>query len=34
MNSLLIKGNLSEAIDKLRQHFANLTDDYLLYKKG
>jgi uncharacterized protein YjbJ (UPF0337 family) len=34
MNILLIKGNWNETAGKLKQQFANLTDDDLLYKKG
>lgn len=34
MNTLVIKGNWNEAAGKLKQKFANLTDDDLLYKKG
>ena len=34
MNSLLIKGNWNKTAGKLKQKYANLTDDDLLYKKG
>ncbi len=34
MNTLLMKGNWNEAAGKLKQQFANLTDDDLLFKKG
>jgi uncharacterized protein YjbJ (UPF0337 family) len=34
MNKLNIKGNWNEAAGKLKQQFANLTDDDLLYKEG
>jgi uncharacterized protein YjbJ (UPF0337 family) len=34
MNSLIIKGNWNELAGKLKQQFANLTDDDLLFKKG
>ena len=34
MNSLMIKGNWNEATGKLKQQYANLTDDELLFKKG
>lgn len=34
MNSLIIKGNWNELAGKLKQQFANLTDDDLLYKNG
>jgi uncharacterized protein YjbJ (UPF0337 family) len=34
MNSLTIKGNWNELAGKLKQQFANLTDDDLLFKKG
>lgn len=34
MNSLLIKGNWNETAGKLKQKYANLTDDDLLLKKG
>ncbi len=33
MNTLSIKGNGNEAAGKLKQQFANLTDDFL-YQKG
>ncbi len=32
MNSLIIKGNWNEAAGKLKQLFANLTDDDLLFR--
>jgi uncharacterized protein YjbJ (UPF0337 family) len=34
MNSLIIKGNWSELTSKLKQKFANLTDDDLLLKES
>jgi uncharacterized protein YjbJ (UPF0337 family) len=34
MNSLLLKGNWNETAGKLKQQFANLTDDDLLLQKG
>jgi uncharacterized protein YjbJ (UPF0337 family) len=34
MNSLIIKGNWNELAGKLKQQFANLTDDDLLFKEG
>ncbi|MHB1049723.1 MAG: CsbD family protein [Bacteroidota bacterium] len=34
MNALTIKGNWNEVAGKLKQQFANLTDDDLLYKEG
>ncbi len=34
MNSPTIKGNWKETAGKLKQQFANLTDDDLLFKKG
>ncbi|MFZ1290567.1 MAG: CsbD family protein [Melioribacteraceae bacterium] len=34
MNKLNIKGNWNEVTGKLKQQFANLTDDDLLYAKG
>lgn len=34
MNSLIIKGNWNELAGKLKQQFANLTDDDLLFAKG
>jgi uncharacterized protein YjbJ (UPF0337 family) len=34
MNSLKLKGNWNEVAGKLKQQFANLTDDDLLFKKG
>lgn len=34
MNSLIIKGNWNEIAGKLKQQFANLTDNDLLLKKG
>jgi uncharacterized protein YjbJ (UPF0337 family) len=34
MNSLLIKGNWNEVAGKLKQQFATLTDDDLLFQKG
>ena len=34
MNSLIIKGNWNEVSGKLKQQYANLTDDDLLFKEG
>lgn len=34
MNTLTIKGNWNEIAGKLKQQFANLTDDDLLFKEG
>ena len=34
MNKLNIKGNWNELAGKLKQKFANLTDNDLLFKKG
>jgi uncharacterized protein YjbJ (UPF0337 family) len=34
MNILTVKGNWNEVAGKLKQQFANLTDDDLLYKEG
>jgi len=34
MNKLNIKGNWSEVAGKLKQKFANLIDDDLLFKNG
>ncbi|HEX7458158.1 MAG TPA: CsbD family protein [Ginsengibacter sp.] len=34
MNSLKLKGNWNEVAGKLKQQFANLTDDDLLFQKG
>jgi uncharacterized protein YjbJ (UPF0337 family) len=34
MNTLIIKGNWNEIAGKLKQQFADLTDDDLLFKKG
>ena len=34
MNTLSMKGNWKEISGKLKQLFANLTDDDLLYKEG
>lgn len=34
MNSLIFKGNWNEIAGKLKQQFANLTDDDVLFKKG
>jgi uncharacterized protein YjbJ (UPF0337 family) len=34
MDTLNIKGNWNEATGKLKQQFANLTDDDLLFKEG
>jgi uncharacterized protein YjbJ (UPF0337 family) len=34
MNALTIKGNWNEIAGTLKQQFANLTDDDLLYKEG
>ena len=34
MNKLNIKGNWNEVAGKLKQQFANLTDDDLLFTEG
>ena len=34
MNTLSMKGNWKEVSGRLKQQFANLTDDDLLYKEG
>jgi uncharacterized protein YjbJ (UPF0337 family) len=34
MNKLNVKGNWNETAGKLKQKFANLTDDDLLFKEG
>ena len=34
MNSPKLKGNWNEVAGKLKQQFANLTDDDLLFQKG
>ena len=34
MNTLSMKGNWKDISGKLKQQFANLTDDDLLYKEG
>jgi len=34
MNSLTLKGDWNETVGKIKQQFANLTDDDLLLKKG
>jgi uncharacterized protein YjbJ (UPF0337 family) len=34
MDKLTIKGNWNEAAGKLKQEFASLTDDDLLFKEG
>ncbi len=34
MNTLNIKGNWNEVAGQLKQKFANLTDDDLLFKEG
>ena len=34
MNKLSFKGNWNEVAGKLKQKFANLTDDDLLFKEG
>jgi uncharacterized protein YjbJ (UPF0337 family) len=34
MNTFTMKGNWNEIAGKLKQHFANLTDDDLLFKRG
>lgn len=34
MNTLSVKGNWNEVSGKLKQKFANLTDDDLLFKEG
>ena len=34
MNTIKLKGSWNEAAGKLKQQFANLTDDDLLFQKG
>ena len=34
MNTLIIKGNWNELAGKLKQQYANLTDDDVLLKEG
>jgi uncharacterized protein YjbJ (UPF0337 family) len=34
MNTLRMKGNWNETVGKLKQQFANLTDDGLLFMDG
>ena len=34
MNTLKLKGSWNETAGKLKQQFANLTDDDLLFQKG
>jgi uncharacterized protein YjbJ (UPF0337 family) len=34
MNTLIMKGNWKEIAGKLKQQYANLTDDDLLFKEG
>ena len=34
MNFLKLKGNWNEAAGKLKQQYANLTDDDLIFRKG
>ena len=34
MNTLKLKGNWNETAGKLKQKYANLTDDDLLFKEG
>ncbi|RJP67542.1 MAG: CsbD family protein [Ignavibacteriales bacterium] len=34
MNKLILKANWKKSAGKLKQQFANLTDDDLLFKKG
>ena len=34
MNTFIIKGNWNEIAGKLKQQFAHLTDDDLLFKEG
>ena len=34
MNTFTMKGNWNEIAGKLKQQFANLTDDDLLFKEG
>jgi uncharacterized protein YjbJ (UPF0337 family) len=34
MNTLIAKGNWKELAGKLKQQYANLTDDDLLFKEG
>jgi uncharacterized protein YjbJ (UPF0337 family) len=34
MNTFILKGNWNEIAGKLKQQYANLTDDDLLFKEG
>jgi len=34
MNKFTVKGNYNVVAGKLKQKFANLTDDYSLYRQG
>ena len=34
MNTLRMKGNWNETVGKLKQQFANLTDDDWLFREG
>jgi uncharacterized protein YjbJ (UPF0337 family) len=34
MNTFTMKGNWNEIAGKLKQQFANLTDDDLMFKRG
>jgi uncharacterized protein YjbJ (UPF0337 family) len=34
MNTLIMKGNWKEIAGKLKQQYANLTDDDVLFKEG
>jgi uncharacterized protein YjbJ (UPF0337 family) len=34
MNTFILKGDWNEIAGKLKQQFANLTDDDLLFKEG
>ena len=34
MNTFIIKGNWNEIAGKLKQQYANLTDDDVLFKEG
>jgi uncharacterized protein YjbJ (UPF0337 family) len=34
MNTFTVKGNWNEIAGKLKQQYANLTDDDLLFKEG
>ena len=34
MNTLRMKGNWNETVGKLKQQFANIMDDDMLFRKG